>query len=94
MVIAGRWKSLILWTLRDDPVRFLDLQGRMPGISRRMLTRQLRELEEDGIVERTVYAGAVPHTDYRLSERGRTLRPVLDALHEWGIAHTEFEKTG
>ena len=91
-VIGGRWKSWILWTLRDEALRFLELQGRMPGISNRMLTRQLRELGEDGIVERRVYAEAVPHTDYRLTARGAGLRPILDAMHDWGVENTAFTK--
>lgn len=91
-VIGGRWKSLILWNLRDDPLRFTQLQALTPGISKRILTRQLRELEDDGIVMKTTYAEAVPHTDYRLSEKGQSLRPIFHALHEWGIANTGYEK--
>lgn len=91
-VIGGRWKSLILWNLRDGPLRFAELLALTPGVSKRILTRQLRELEEDGIVLRTDYDEMVPHTDYRLTTKGATLRPMLHALHEWGVEHTDFEK--
>lgn len=82
--MGGRWKPLILYHLRSRPVRFNGLRRLIPGVTQRMLTQHLRELERDGIVSRTVREVVPPHVEYALTERGRTLTPVLDAMAAWG----------
>jgi DNA-binding HxlR family transcriptional regulator len=86
-VIGGKWKPLILWHLRGATLRFGELRRRIPDITQKMLTSQLRELEADGIVERRVFAQVPPRVEYSLSEYGRTLGPTLEAMCEWGVRH-------
>lgn len=83
-VIQGRWKLLILRELIDGVQRFSDLKRALPGVSQKVLTAQLRELEADGVLERTVYAQVPPRVDYTLTGLGRELIPVLEGLHAWG----------
>jgi DNA-binding HxlR family transcriptional regulator len=90
-VIQGRWKLLILRELLEGVRRFSDLQrslaGVQQGVSQKVLTAQLRELEADGVVRRTIYPEVPPRVDYALTELGRELVPVLEGLHAWGSAH-------
>lgn len=89
-VIGGKWKMLILWHLgKEGTKRFGELKSLMPGITQRMLVNQLRELEEDLIVERKVYPVVPPKVEYSLTEQGRTLMPILDAMYEWGKNYME-----
>lgn len=88
-VIGGKWKPLILWHLRDTPQRFSELQRCIPGITQMMLTKQLRELESDMIIIRTMYPEIPPHVDYRLTELGKTVFPVLCALFTWGKSYQD-----
>ena len=83
-VIGGRWKPTILFHLKDGPRRFNELRRLLPHITQRMLTLQLRALEADGIVARTVHAHVPPHVDYAFTERGLTLGPLLEAMEHWG----------
>jgi len=83
-LIGGKWKAVILYHLRDQVLRFNELQRRLTGISQRLLTKQLRELEEVGFVTRTVYAEVPPKVEYMLTKKGETLRPVIRALEIWG----------
>lgn len=83
-VIGGKWKGTILFHLLGASRRFNELRRMMPDITQRMLTLQLRELEEDGIVSRTVHAQVPPHVDYALTEFGRSLEPILLLMREWG----------
>lgn len=83
-VLNGRWKVLVLHYLLQGTQRFNELERKLRGITHRTLTRMLRELERDGIVARTVFAQVPPRVDYALTERGRSLAPVLDAMHAWG----------
>jgi DNA-binding HxlR family transcriptional regulator len=87
-VIQGRWKLMILRELLDGVRRFSDLQRALAevqgGVSQKVLTTQLRELEADGVVERTVYPEVPPRVEYALTELGRDLVPVLEGLHAWG----------
>ena len=85
-IIGGRWKVLILQHLFRDTQRFSELQREIEGITSKMLTQQLRDLEADGIVLRTVHAEVPPRVEYSLTERGRSLWPVLQAMHAWGAA--------
>ncbi len=89
-VIGGKWKALILFWLRDQVCRFGELRRRIPHISERMLTQQLRELEEDGIVHRKVYPIVPPKVEYSLTPYGRTLRPITDLMCNWGKKHLQM----
>ena len=87
-VIGGKWKGTILYRLhRDGVLRFNEIRRILPAVSQRTLTAQLRALEADGIIERTVYAEVPPCVEYRLSAYGQTLAPVLLALKAWGDGH-------
>jgi len=88
-LIDGKWKGVILYHLKDGAQRFGELRRRMPGITQRMLTKQLRALEEDDLVIRKVYAEDPPRVEYRLSEVGDSLRPVIDILKAWGERHQD-----
>jgi DNA-binding HxlR family transcriptional regulator len=86
-IIGGRWKVLILWQLFQGEKRFSELFRALQGITQKMLTQQLRELEKDGIVHRQVYAQIPPKVEYSLTPLGNSLRPVVDAMCEWGLKH-------
>jgi DNA-binding HxlR family transcriptional regulator len=86
-VIGGKWKVVILFWLKDGTLRFGELRRKIPDISERMLTQQLRELEEHGIVRREVYAVVPPRVEYSLTDYGRTLRPITDLMCAWGKKH-------
>jgi DNA-binding HxlR family transcriptional regulator len=86
-LIDGKWKCVILFHLLDSAVRFNELRRRVPGVTQRMLTNQLRELEADGIIVRKVYAEVPPKVEYSLSPLGQTMQPVLLALKQWGDAN-------
>lgn len=83
-LIDGKWKGVILYHLQEGRLRFGELRKRLPNITQRMLTKQLRALEEDDLIIRKVYAEVPPRVDYELSETGQRLRPVIDALKRWG----------
>jgi DNA-binding HxlR family transcriptional regulator len=88
-MISGRWKLLILRLLFEEVKRFGELQKDLPGITQKVLTQQLRELELDGIVHRQVYAQIPPKVEYSLTPLGETLKPIILQMHEWGI---EFDR--
>jgi DNA-binding HxlR family transcriptional regulator len=83
-VIGGRWKVPILWTLYASTHRFGELSRQLTGITQKMLTQQLRELETDGLVHRKVYPEVPPRVEYSLTPLGRSLEPVLRSLTDWG----------
>lgn len=83
-LIDGKWKCVILFHLVQGTARFNELRRRLPGITQRMLTNQLRELEADGLIVRKVYAEVPPKVEYSLSRLGQTMQPVLSALKVWG----------
>ena len=86
-LIDGKWKCVILFHLLRGTARFNELRRRLPGLTQRMLTNQLRELEQDGLITRTVYAQVPPKVEYSPSPLGRSLEPVLEALKAWGDAN-------
>jgi len=88
-VIGGKWKALILWWLHQRTWRFAELRRQIPGITEKMLTQQLRELEEDGIVDRRVFPTVPPRVEYSLTEYGRSLKRALRAICDWGRNHIE-----
>lgn len=84
-LIGGKWKSLILWYLGENTLRFSELRRSLPRITPKMLTQQLRELEESGLVNRFIYTQIPPKVEYSLTEAGRSLLPILATLCEWGL---------
>jgi DNA-binding HxlR family transcriptional regulator len=83
-VIGGRWKVPILWHLFVETRRFSQLRRALGAVTQKMLAQQLRELERDGVVHRRVYAEVPPRVEYSLTDRGRSLKPVVDAMCKWG----------
>ncbi len=86
-VIAGKWKSVILWELHTQAVRFGELKRRVPGISEKILFEQLREMEADGIVRREAFDEVVPRVEYSLTEAGASLNNAMHTLCEWGATY-------
>lgn len=87
-LIGGRWKPLILWHLKEKRVlRHGELKRLIPTITQKMLTQQLRQLENDGLVQRTQYAEVPPRVEYSLTAYGRELQAMLDHFCDWGAAH-------
>jgi DNA-binding HxlR family transcriptional regulator len=82
-MISDKWKVLILCKLRTNTLRFNELMRALHGVSQRVLTQQLRELEYDGLVQRTVFAEVPPRVEYNLTPLGKSLVPVLDQLEAW-----------
>lgn len=102
-MVGGKWKALILWHLAEGPLRYSELGRLLPRATPKMLTQQLRELEADRLVERTVFPVVPPRVEYCLTELGRSLVPLLGGLCDWGkrylreVCGVEFsmcEKTG
>lgn len=89
-VIGGKWKLIILWHLGlEGTKRFSELKRLIPHITQKMLTNQLRELEEDKLIERKVYAEVPPRVEYTLTDHGQSLMPVLHAMYNWGKNYGE-----
>ena len=88
-LIDGKWKGVVLFHLLERTHGFSELRRRVPNVTQRMLTKQLRALEDDRLVIRKVYAEVPPRVEYRLSEVGESLRPVIDTLKAWGEGHQE-----
>jgi DNA-binding HxlR family transcriptional regulator len=86
-VLAGKWKALILWNLRDQTLRYGELRALLPKVTHKMLAQQLRELEADGVIDRTVYPVVPPKVEYALTDKGRELVPVLREMQRWGMRY-------
>ncbi|MEM1225234.1 MAG: helix-turn-helix domain-containing protein [Planctomycetota bacterium] len=86
-LIGGKWKGIVLYYLLDGKLRFSELQRRIGCVTQRMLTKQLRELEQNGLINRIVYAEVPPRVEYELTSVGETLEPILHALKAWGDTH-------
>lgn len=82
--IDGKWKVFILWHLQNGPMRNSELLKAIPGISQKMLTQKLRDLEKQKIVERTVYPEIPPRVEYSMTRAGQKLKPILMMLEQWG----------
>jgi len=89
-MIGGKYKALLLWHLVDNTRRFGELRRLVPQATQKMLTQQLRELEEDNLVIRTVYPVVPPKVEYRLSELGKSIKPILDAMCRWGTDYMKY----
>lgn len=83
-LLSGKWKILILWYLVNGPLRFSDIKRSLPNVTQKMLTNQLRSLEEDNIIYRNVYPVVPPKVEYGLTEIGKKIIPVLEAMHDYG----------
>lgn len=89
-VMGGKWKPLIMFLLVEKTMRFSELQRSIVGITQKMLTEQLRELEHDGLISRKVYPQIPPKVEYSITKYGKTLLPVLETMHNWGKAHKQI----
>lgn len=89
-LIGSKWKILIMRNLLDRPWRFNELKKDLDGISQKVLTDSLRSMESDGLITRTVYPEVPPRVEYALSDIGESMRPILEAMKEWGI---QYKKT-
>jgi DNA-binding HxlR family transcriptional regulator len=92
-LIGAKWKILILWELMLSPVlRHGELKQRIPAVTAKMMVQQLRELEADGLLTRTVYPEIPPRVEYRLTEFGASFRPVMDSMCQWGNEYRKMRK--
>ena len=89
-LIGSKWKLLIMRNLLERPWRFNELKKNLEGISQKVLTDSLRSMEDDGIITRTVYPEVPPRVEYALSETGESMRPILNAMYDWG---TNYKKS-
>jgi DNA-binding HxlR family transcriptional regulator len=89
--IGGKWKTVILWHLgTDGTLRYNELRRLLPGVAHKVLSQQLKELEEDGFINRTQYDTIPPKVEYSMTELGMTLMPILKQMHTWGKEHGEL----
>ncbi len=88
-VIGGKWKPIILFIIQDRKKRFGEIKKLISTITQKMLTQQLRELEQDGIINRKVYPVVPPKVEYSMTEYGQSLSPILKAMAEWGESHKQ-----
>ena len=88
-LIGGKYKAVILWHLIDKTLRYNEIHKLMPKATDKMLAQQLRELEKDGLINRTVYPVVPPKTEYSLTPFGKTLTPILDEMCKWGETYLE-----
>lgn len=86
-ILGGKWKPVILWYLNENTLRFSELEKNIPGITQKMLTQQLREMEADKLITRKVYPQVPPKVEYSITTHGKSLTPVLEALGDWGEKH-------
>lgn len=89
-LIGGKWKGLILWHIHEKEVlRNGELLRLIPRITQKMLTQQLREMEESGLIRRVIYEQVPPKVEYSLTDHGKSLRPILDMMLSWGIEYAQ-----
>ncbi|ATW27087.1 winged helix-turn-helix transcriptional regulator [Candidatus Formimonas warabiya] len=93
-LIGGKWKSLILWYLGENTLRFSELRKMIPRITQKMLTQQLRELEGNGLVNRFIYTQVPPKVEYSLTEAGKSLLPILSTMCQWGLDYVNNLEPG
>ena len=90
MLIGNKWKIFIIQQLMNRPFRFSELRRAIPGISEKVLTDNLRAMEKDGIITRTVFPEVPPRTEYALSELGNTMRPIIESMATWGTGYQQL----
>jgi len=91
-VVDGHWKPIIIWYLKEEPLRFKNLLDLLPDISTKVLTEQLKELEQDGIISRAVFNEIPPRVTYTLTSFGATLLPVIEVAREWGLKYLKANR--
>lgn len=91
-IIGGKWKSMMIFHLRDGAMRSGDLQRTLKGIANKMFTQTARELEADGLIERIVYPVVPPKVEYKLTEKGKSILPIVQQLAQWGIDISETKQ--
>ena len=92
VIIVGKWKPIILLhLLKTGTMRFSDLKRSIPEITQKMLTKHLRELEEEDIIDRVIYPQVPPKVEYSITTYGRSLEPILVSMHEWGLNHKKHK---
>ncbi|WP_317310250.1 helix-turn-helix domain-containing protein [Clostridium thermobutyricum] len=89
-IIGGKWKPIIIWYLGKSPLRFNELKRTLPKITQKMLTQQLRSLEENGLINRHVFSQVPPKVEYSLTPLGESLLPILQDLCNWAINYTDL----
>jgi DNA-binding HxlR family transcriptional regulator len=92
-IIGGKWKILILYLISNEINRFGKMSLMLRTISKQMLTSQLRELEEDGLIERKIYAEIPPRVEYYLTSKGHSLLPVITVMKDWGLQYLKEQQT-
>lgn len=92
-VIGGKWKVLILYELFSGVKRFSELRRLLSGVTQKMLTQQLREMEQDGLIYREIYPQIPPKVEYSLTPLGQSLKPIVDAMCDWALKHGKKIKT-
>ncbi len=92
-LIGGKYKALIIWHLSESKLRYGQLRDLLVGITPKMLTQQLRELESSGLIHREVYPIVPPKVEYSLTDLGRSLMPILVAMRDWGAAYLRQSQT-
>lgn len=88
-IIAGKWKLVLLWYISVEPRRFGEIHRTFPDITQAMLTKQLRELEHDGLIHREIYKEVPPRVEYSLTDLGKNFVPILQNMYDWGEQHLE-----
>ncbi len=91
-LVSGKWKLLILWYLNDGCLRFSELKSKLPDCTQKMLTNQLRSLEEDGLVHREVYPVIPPKVEYSLTDLGLKMIPLLEQMYDFGIEYANRQQ--
>ena len=89
-LLSGKWKYLMFWHLNEGTKRYNELMKIVPGVSQKMLTQQLKELEKDGLISRTVYPEVPPRVKYSLTELGQSAFPILEKMHSWAVEQLGF----
>ncbi len=89
-LIDGKWKGVVLYHLLEGTMRFNEIRKKLPSVTQRMLTNQLRALEADGLIDRKVYPVIPPKVEYSLTQRGQSLAPVIQELKKWGDTHKDL----
>jgi DNA-binding HxlR family transcriptional regulator len=90
-IIGGKWKTLIIWHLGENTMRFNELKRKLPRVSQKMLTQQLRSLEGSGLINRKIYQEVPPKVEYSLTEYGKSLLPILRYLCNWAIDYAKLQ---
>ena len=91
-LISGKWSMWVLWTLQNDPLRFGEIRKRIPGITEKMLIQQLKKFESNNIISRKAYLEVPPKVEYTLTEHGKSLKPIMLLIKQWGDEHLYIQE--